>query len=375
MTDLRAHDMGELATMVPHLLGYHPGRSLVLIAHTGSRVGPILRVELSRAAQWAGVAHPALGVPAAGVSTWSRDDPLVRSLAALAKVSDRILVFAFEEFAGESLAWDRVVRDLAAVFEVPIEQTVRVRAGRWYWIVDGVEIDGGMVPAEPDVPGIADLVLSGSAPLASRESLVDLVRGVSAEAEAVAALLAKARGSRAAAAGPGRPRRSQPRRIIRDAHRGLLAWAVVLTPGTESTLRPELVAEALLALDDLELRDCVLGWIAPAYGLPPGDLPHRLREALVHAFGVRGRPPDREMRLRLLALCAATPLTQRAPVLTLLAVQAWSTGDGAMARVAADEALLIDPGYRMAQLIAVMIEWLVRAPAQPEAGAQSRASA
>ena len=59
-------------------------------------------------------------------------------------------------------------------------------------------------------------------------------------------------------------------------------------------------------------------------------------------------------------LCAMTPDSHAAPVLSVLAAWAWWNGNGALARVALDRALRCDPGYRLAQLIEQVVDLAIR---------------
>lgn len=360
MTLLRAHSVGELVVLIPHLLGYHPGRAVVFLSLRRGRVGPLARIDLSDASaaggpagiEGEGAADPASGVEALAALV---GDTVQDAVAALAEHADRILLFAYEVHQSQARLWEQLAREAADRTPTQVEPVVTVRDGRW-WQAGETGAQGSPVPPASQVPAVADFVLAGSSPLASSHSLVELVRGCESDVPAVAA----------------RVRQLRAAIWRRDAAAGLTAWAQVLDLGREPERSVEVVARAVVALDDLDVRDGVFTWLAPNYGLPAEQMPVRLREAAV----VPPRGIDRDtvgaIRGRILTIARSTPPPDRAPVLTLLAAHAWQFGDGTAARVAAQEALAIDAGYRMAAYVRLMIENNVRRTAPVGAGALRR---
>ena len=151
--------------------------------------------------------------------------------------------------------------------------------------------------------------------------------------------------------------------------RQLSGWAVVcdVSAGRPPLdgLAPEEVADLALSLRDVHLRDGLIAWFCPGT-LPlealDGDLPDQLRSCLPPASWVGGRRTRgraiaaRRLQGRLVELCRMLPAEEATPALTVLAHVAWCVlGDGALARAAVERALELEPDYRLAQLLAAMV--------------------
>jgi hypothetical protein len=160
----------------------------------------------------------------------------------------------------------------------------------------------------------------------------------------------------------------------RDARRlrQLSGWAVVCDVSAARPpldgLAPEEVADLALSLRDVHLRDGLIAWFCPGT-LPldvlDGDLADQLSTCLPAASwaGVgRSRSRSRavaarRLQARLVELCRMLPDEEAAPALTVLAQVAWCVlGDGALARAAVERALGLEPDYRLAQLVATMVD-------------------
>ena len=80
---------------------------------------------------------------------------------------------------------------------------------------------------------------------------------------------------------------------------------------------------------------------------------------------------------RLLLLCRSLPdsaPSAAAAVCTVTAHVAWADGDGAVARAALDRALRLEPGYRLAGLLARLVDHGLRfGPVEPGGDVASRA--
>ncbi|QNN50734.1 DUF4192 family protein [Phycicoccus endophyticus] len=212
---------------------------------------------------------------------------------------------------------------------------------------------GPSPPPAESVPAVAELVGLGLAPLPDRAAVGRLL-----EAEDGAAGVGRSLG--ALGEDPARRRRE-----------GVLAWARLLEqPGEEPAGPPpdELVVPAVAALRDIPLRDALIGWLAP--GVVPRSrlepvvlalLERRLpRRAGLGTWRPGGVDPDERPAVleRLLAVCRRVPderPTEAAAVCTTAAHLAWQAGDGAVARSALERALRVEPGYRLAQLLARLI--------------------
>ena len=65
---------------------------------------------------------------------------------------------------------------------------------------------------------------------------------------------------------------------------------------------------------------------------------------------------------RLAAACRHSPPELSPGPLTVLGHVAWWQGDGAVARTAVEQALAVDPGYRLAVLLQRMVDVAARPP-------------
>jgi hypothetical protein len=259
-----------------------------------------------------------------------------------------------------------------------------VRNGRW-WSLD---CDGSCCPAEgepvpPDesVPAVADYVLRGRRPAASRDRLADRLvsRADAAQDRRCAALihdLAVARGSRSA-------HQRRRRRILRH-------WAEILdvTGGGPDAVPPVPGPEddawvwAAVSLLDTQVRDLLIAWLCPGtldLGVFPASL-RRIAEAELpprstllwgRGAGVVAGAADEGADVadvadvvdvadgiveRLAMVCRAAPVELTPGPLTVLAHVAWYLGDGALARTALDRALEVDADYRLAAILERMVD-------------------
>ncbi|MGY1781745.1 DUF4192 domain-containing protein [Geodermatophilus sp. SYSU D01036] len=338
---IRLGDTGEVAAALPHLLGFHPAESIVLVGLRGpggSRVGLTVRADLPPPA----AAH-ALAVTLAGkVLT---DDPVAVLLAVVSEVPD---VMAPDLMAPDDrsvpvqssgpgepapeLPHRDLVHELVLALDardVPVREALLVRSGRW-WDYD--------CPYPCCEPGAGTPLPAGASPLA-------------AAAVAGGALLAADRAALAARITPP------------DGDPGAPAMAAAcLAEGREHAARLRALGRDAVAADAgaaiaAALADCRPGPATAATRLPDARVARVLWGLTIP--DVR----DRALGLALGEDAAAaevlwTECTRRAPVpldgppATLLAVSAWLRGDGATANVALDRALAADPGARLPRLLA-----------------------
>ena len=349
---------------LPHLIGYHPSRSLVLVVSAlqgrpGRRPsGGPARAEVQLTVR--------LDLPPAGhAERVARDlaEPIGR---AGARARGDLLVHAFVYDAEPAVA----VGVLAAL-ETLVEGDDRLRlhdlllvsGDRYLVVVDsqehvldaaevvtaltsgpdplGTDPDGPLwatVPPAADVPAVADLVLRGRGAAACREDVAAAVRRRDDRASAATSLaldvLALA------------PERCRPALGLE----ALGSWVVRGQPEPTAHQRAQLA----LALQDRWLRDAVLAcWTPALFQLEDILSPQEAAEVR------RAVPPLREPREgaldRLLALCAQVPLDLAAPLYTVAGFVAWSAGDGTVANEAVDVALEAEPGYRMATLLQAVL--------------------
>jgi hypothetical protein len=312
---VRLSDPGDIAAGIPHLLGFRPTNSVVVISLTGPsgrRVGLTMRADIPAPRHDRAFAHQL----ASGVRS---DDP---DAVVLAVVSE-----AANEDGDRDLPHRQLVQELTMAMTsagLPVRDVLLVRSGRW-WSYDcphrccdptaGTPLPSGVTELEvatvasgvvvardrdevaarlersPEAAAIGDAVLRTAS-----ERVVDILdRGRDpVRAEAIAAIAA------AAAAGPTA---GMPGPRLADDDLARMVWA----------LRDDVVRDAALAF----------------------------------ALG-----PDAEGAEALWMECARrAPAPLDAAPATLLAVSAWLRGDGATANIALERALGSDPDYALAHLL------------------------
>jgi hypothetical protein len=290
----------EIAALVPHLVGFVPEESLVLVCLRGPRrrVGLTMRVDLAECAD-------APSAAAALVGRAAHEQAVAAVLLVYTEGPDR-----HDELVDE-------VDEALASAGVALQDALLVRSGRWTSYLCG---DKRCCPAEgtplEDAPSPAlqlvqaEQALRGRVVLPSRDQLV-----------AELAPPASAGGCAAAAEALSSDVRARGRIAVQtDA---VAAWAAAVAAAEDPRAVPD--AERLaVSLQDVQVRDRVLAW-APDRPEPLGRL--------------------------LRAVARAAPPPYDAPACTMLAVVAWVQGDGALANVALDRALLAEPTYPLAVLV------------------------
>jgi hypothetical protein len=305
----RLRGPAELAAALPHLCGFVPTESLVVVALRGprARVGLTMRVDLPPPAHEepvvAEVVERVLDTGAGGafvvVCTAAADDGDLPRARLVHRLLDRLR-------AGGAPAHDALL----------------VRAGRWtsYLCADErcCPPRGLPLPDPASAGGLsliaAEAVGRGRVVLADRDELVALVAAPEPDAAVLALLAAADRRRRARTARQGR----SP--VGRDA---LAGWVRALDAAPGRAPTPAEAAALVTALDDVVVRDAVLTGL-----LDDGDA---LLWLLLHLGGRTPSPHDAQ-------LCA------------VLAWTAHARGDGALAALAHDRALAADPGCTLAQL-------------------------
>lgn len=324
-----ARGPASLPVVVPHLVGFVPERSFVVLGlDEGScRSLVTLRFDL-----------PPTGLSDAELlqmlDTWSTSlETMRRSGAAAATVvvypcdhDDLWLDVIGDELPFRELAG--VLEDmlLAAGYGVPDVVCVVGDRMRSYLCenLDCCPSEGRALDASEMLRIKASLVERGSAPLASRQSLVDSLsprpdddpfrREVLTSRDGVVVRLPA--GARA-----------QVDRFLRDVDR----WGARPT-STRSLIR--LVV--------------VVGHLVSQIG--PRD--YLLRQLAVEC----GRSTIEAVRWVLIEAVRCSRASDTAPLSAVLAVCAWMVGDGAAARVALDRALAADPAYSLAHLVSAALD-------------------
>jgi hypothetical protein len=337
---LRADSPEMLLSIIPHLLGFAPRASLVVIGieQPGDRIKVTLRYDLPDP-PGAGVAAD-LAAHAVGVLS-------SQQLTALVAVGYGPRMLA--DPAAEAL------RAAAAPAGIDVGDILRVE-GRRYWSYLCTEqacCPAAGTPFAPDARAAFALAGAGGQVLADRSAVAARVAplgGVAAESMRQATLRAERHSRQLLARVRKSARLGAARRMI--AAEGLNAVGSMIGTyrdgGRYAT--DYQVAWITVALRDLRVRDDAWARMDPAHA-------------------------DAHQRLWTDVTRRAQPGYVAAPA-SLLAFVAWQSGDGALANVALDRALADEPRYSMAQLLRQVITAgtppsLARLPMTPEEVAAS----
>ena len=315
-------DSADIAAALPHLVGFHPHESVLLVAlggPTGNRVGLTVRADLPPPASSAAVVR-------ALVRSVATDDPAGVVVAVVSEAPDeRAPLPGGDVLAG--LPHRDVVHDAVvalAALDIPVRDTLLVRSGRW-WSYD--------CPEPCCAPGAGAPLPGGVSPLAAASAAAGQVvaRDRAALEARIAPLDGPARAAMEATTWRLVDRRARAARVDADAE-ARRSWDAVsravrrCRPPEAGRLPDREVAGVLWALADVRVRD----------------------RALTLALG--DDAPAAELLWTECTRRAPAPL-DAAPA-TLLAVSAWLRGDGAMANVALERALDSRPTYTLARLLA-----------------------
>jgi Domain of unknown function (DUF4192) len=340
---VRAGSPAALLRLVPHLLGFVPEESLIVIGVTPPRD----RIKLTLRYDLPDLPEPDLAA-----------DLAAHAIGVLR--AQRLTAAVAVGYGPEALVTPvaNELRDAARQAEIDLREFLRVQDGR-YWSyacgneaccpVEGVPFDATVAdPAEAEaLAAVGDRVLASRAAVAAR---VAPLGGIAAESmrqatrraeQHIARLLAKVRKS---------ARLGAARHMI--AAEGLAAVGAMIAryrDGGRFTSDYE-IARITVALRDLRVRDDAWARMDPAHA-------------------------DQHLRLWIDVVRRAQPGYVAAPA-ALLAFIAWQSGDGALANVALDRALADDPWYSMALLLRQVITAgappaLARLPMTPEEVAAS----
>ena len=339
---VRASSPAALLTLIPHLLGFLPEASLVVIgvAPPRDRIRVTLRYDLPDPPELDLISD--LAAHAVGVL---RSQRLIAAVA-VGYGPETLVTPAAAELRGQ--AWQA---------GIDLREFLRVHGGRYWSYTCRSEAccPAAGVPFEPDPQAAqaAALIDAGIPVLASRAAVAARVApldGIAAESmrqatrraeQHVTQLLAKVRKS---------GRLGAVRHMI--AAEGLAALGAMIAryrSGGRFTSDDE-IARISVALRDLRVRDDAWARMDP-------------------------RHADQHLRLWIDVVRRARSRYVAAPA-ALLAFVAWQSGDGALANVALDRALADDPGYSMATLLRQVITAgappsLARLPMTPEQVAAS----
>ncbi|MFF5295152.1 DUF4192 domain-containing protein [Paractinoplanes globisporus] len=292
---ITACSSAEAVAVAPYLLGFHPTNSLVLLGLLGPMVDFAVRYDL----------------PAPDCSDYSEVASVVARQGA-----DRVILIGYGPPKPVSTAMVGVGRALRQA-GVPIEDVIRVADGRWW------SYRGGPAGGTPCSPGLAaHAVYQGMVALPDRKALVAKVSPVDGvQRQEMSEATGRAR-SRATGLAAADPRAEGDGQWMRKA-------------GREAVREAERLARAGRSLSADEVA-----WL--------GVL---LVKSIVVDYAIdRSGPEDWRLRLWTDVVRRVEPEHAPAPA-CLLAFAAWQAGDGSLARVAVDRALLEEPGHRLAGLL------------------------
>jgi Domain of unknown function (DUF4192) len=340
---VRAGSPPALLRLIPHLLGFMPETSLVVIGVTPprDRIKITLRYDLPRPPEADLVAE--LAAHAIGVLSAQR-------LTAAVAVG----------YGPEALVTPvaRELREAAWQAGMDLREVLRVQDGR-YWSytcgdeeccpAEGVPFDAAAAdPAEAEaLAAVGDAVLASRAALAAR---VAPLGGIAAESMRQATRRAELHIARLLARVRKSARLGAARHMI--AAEGLAAVGTMIARYRDGGrfASDDEIARITVALRDLRVRDDAWARMDPAHA-------------------------DAHLRLWIDVVRRAQSRYVAAPA-ALLAFVAWQSGEGALANVALDRALADDPRYSMATLLRQAITAgappsLARLPMTPEEVAAS----
>jgi hypothetical protein len=341
---VRIGSPADVLAIVPHLLGFHPANSLVVIGagRPRDRIELAFRYDLPDPPD----ADKAAGIAAHAVAVLSR-----RRLSTV---------------IGIGYGTGRLVTPVADVLAASLRQAglrprelMRVESGRyWSYIcrnpaccpAEGVAFDVGAHPAA------AAMIVAGMAAYPDRAALARTL---------------------APASGPAADSMNHATRRARQRASDLVAEAARQRPGDRTRL---LVSEGRRAvIDAIQIyrnggqvsADDPLAWLSVVLAqLPVRD-----------DAWARMDPEHQEAHLRLWSDVVRRACSRHVPApASLLAFTAWQAGDGALANIALDRALASDPSYSMALLLRDIMDAGVppsaaRMPMTPDQVAASYAGA
>jgi hypothetical protein len=317
MARIRVSTVDGFLSVVPHLLGFQPGRSMVVVGLDGPRG----RVSL-------GFRYDLPDPPDAAKS---------RDIAqhAVEVMRQRGITTIIAAGYGPGALVTPVADALRAVADeapITLRDLLRVE-GRRYWSY--LCQDPGCCPPEgigfegPDHPNARALAAAGMPARPDRESLAASVAPVAGrEAESMRRAHQRAlRRAQDLIAGARSPDRLRP---LVEAGRAAVREAIARYQGGSEITDQDQLAWIILTVADLRVRDDA--WAR----MDPG---HR----------------DAHQRLWTDVIRRAPESLVPAPA-SLLAFTAWQSGDGALANIAVERALTADPEYSMAHLIGQALE-------------------
>jgi uncharacterized protein DUF4192 len=310
---IRIEDPAHLIAAVPHLLGFRPANSVVVLGFGGVRgtqLGPVLRLDLPPP-ECESAATAKLAALFGGYPVTS---------AVIVVVGDSS---GYPPVPGNR-PHTRFVRTLSSglgTLGKPVRHafwTPEIRAGRPWSCYDDPE-RAGVLPDDATLPVAAAVVRKGFVTFDSREELARLLD----PDDPVAVTRREQLLERRLETLDDWQEEGSCVPLFRDVGQALDRMRT-----GRIDLSDEEVVRLALALSDTRVRDACL-----AVALPPGS--------------------ERSMRAEALwlDLVRKSPVPERAEAATLLGYSAYVRGEGALARIAFETALVAAPGHALADLL------------------------
>lgn len=311
ITTVRLSGQDGMLTAIPAMLGFHPEESLVLVCLAGlrQRVGPVIRVDLRPPGQRFG----AEVVGAEDLRWYAR------------QYADQVALVCYTSRPGRPNLLDKVESALRAD-DVDILDVVVVRHDHAYRSGPDGTLSERMAVPGPNHPQVqlmtAASALQGRAILPDRSALRRSVAGpTGAAAREALAAMQQAADQVIGVLGPSGPLDRQALRQLRDT----TVDRALQSAGNTGDVPAGTGAVLALLVSDVRTRD------------------HLVARAV--------REHDRPWLAMLVAVARATPEEDAAQICAVLALTAYSRGDGALAQVALDRCLVSEPEHRLARLM------------------------
>jgi Domain of unknown function (DUF4192) len=310
---IRVGSVAGFLAIVPHLLGFHPDRSVVVVGLDARRGRVVLafRYDLPDPPDAAG-----------------SKDIADHAAAVLAKRRVKTAIVAGYGPGRLVTPVAEPVRSALGAAGIGLRDLLRVEDGRYWSYVcqdprccpaDGVPFDGAGHPAAAALDAAGMTARPDRASLAASLAPLD---GPVAESMARATERARGRAEELAASAAGA---REGLRMVADAGRAAVREAIATYRGGGRISDHDYLAWLTATLPDLRVRDDAWARMEPRF---------RTQHQLLWTDLVRH---------------ACQPYVP-APA-SLLAFTAWQAGEGALANIAIARALAADPGYSMARLL------------------------